>query len=206
VADGSDLRAAAVVAVLRSGGLAVFPTDTVYGLVCAARDEAATERLYDLKGRAAMQPIAVVAASVGTALELVRDLDALLVAVVEALLPGAFTLVLPNPERRFPWLNRTRPDTLGLRVPSLSGPAATVLSEVGAIAATSANLPGGPDPRRLEDVPAAILAGVGAALDGGHLPGIASTVVDLTGEEPVILREGAVAAAETLARIADATR
>jgi L-threonylcarbamoyladenylate synthase len=71
------------------------------------------------------------------------------------------------------------------------------------VAATSANLHGGPDPRRLSDVPAEILAGVAAALDGGELPGTPSTVLDLTGREPRVLREGAVPAAEALARVAN---
>ena len=88
-------------------------------------------------------------------------------------------------------------------MPDVSGPAAEVLGRVGVVAATSANLHGGPDPRLLSDVPVEILAGVAAALDGGELPGTPSTVLDLTGPEPRVLREGAVSAAEALARVAD---
>ncbi len=108
-------------------------------------------------------------------------------------LSGPFTVVMPNPKRRLPWLTGSRPDTIGVRVPDLAGAAAEVLGRVGVVAATSANLHGGPDPRRLDDVPAEILAGVSAVLDGGELPGTASTVIDVTGAEPVVvLREGAV--------------
>ena len=71
------------------------------------------------------------------------------------------------------------------------------------LVATSANLPGRPDPRRVEDVPAAIRDGVAAVVDGGELPGTPSTVVDLTAAEPVVLREGAVPAGEVLARLTD---
>jgi L-threonylcarbamoyladenylate synthase len=80
-----------------------------------------------------------------------------------------------------------------------------VLAGVGLLVATSANLPGGPDPRRLADVPAEIRAGAGAVVDGGELPGTASTVVDLTAATPVVLREGAVPAAVALAHVAAAT-
>ncbi len=87
-----------------------------------------------------------------------------------------------------------------VRVPVLEGAARELLEAAGVVAATSANLPGGPDPRRLADVPIELLAGAAAAVDGGELPGIASTVLDLTGTEPRILREGAVPAAEALDR------
>ena len=119
-----------------------------------------------------------------------------------ALLPGAFTLVLPNPAGRYPWLAGERPDTIGVRVPVLPAPAAEVLAEVGAVLATSANAHGGPDPRRLEDVPDEIRAACSALVDAGELPGTPSTVLDLTGPEPRVLREGAVPAAEALARAA----
>jgi L-threonylcarbamoyladenylate synthase len=69
--------------------------------------------------------------------------------------------------------------------------------------ATSANLHGGPDPRTLAGVPAEILEGVGEAIDGGELPGVPSTVIDLTGDEPQILREGAVPADEALGRVSE---
>jgi L-threonylcarbamoyladenylate synthase len=95
----------------------------------------------------------------------------------------------------------TRPDAIGVRVPELSGPGAELLARVGALAATSANLHGGPDPHRLEDVPDEIRSACAAVVDGGDLPGTASTVIDFTGEEPAVLREGAVSAAEALERV-----
>ena len=123
-------------------------------------------------------------------------------AVVRArrLLPGPYTLVLPNPARRFPWLSGTNPDTIGVRVPKLAGPGRALLEAVGVVAATSANLHGEPDPRRLAEVPEALREGAAAILDGGDLPGTPSTVLDLTGPEPRVLREGAVPAAEALTR------
>jgi L-threonylcarbamoyladenylate synthase len=116
-------------------------------------------------------------------------------------LPGPFTLVVPNPARRYPWLTGERADTIGVRVPELPAPADAVVSRAGLVMATSANLPGGPDPARLEDVPDKILEGCGAVIDSGELPGVASTVIDLTGDEPRVLREGAVSEAEALERL-----
>jgi L-threonylcarbamoyladenylate synthase len=185
------------VAAFEDGGLVILPTDTVYGLACRPDSEDAVRELSALKGRSQEQPIALVAAGAAELVELIPELPR------NRVLPGPLTLVLSNPARRLPWLAGERPDTIGVRVPMVSGLAAEWLARVGVVAATSANLHGGPDPRRLSDVPAEILEGVAAVLDGGELPGAASTVLDLTGTEPRVLREGAVPAAEALARVAD---
>ena len=190
----------AAVAALRAGHPVVLPTDTVYGLCADPRDEEAVRRMYALKGRDAFHPTAVVGSSVEALLELVPELDGQ-AATLRALLPGPLTLVLPNPARRLPWLTGKRPETLGVRVPDLPAGTAEVVAAAGVVAATSANLTGGRDPRRLEDVPPEVRAGCGAEIDGGEVPGVPSTVVDLTGEEPAILREGALGAAATLERI-----
>jgi L-threonylcarbamoyladenylate synthase len=183
------------VTALRTGQPVVLPTDTVYGL-CADPDRAEpVQRLYELKGRAAKQPTALVAADLQTLLERVPELRG------RPILPGPFTLILPNPARRYPWLTGKRPETIGVRVPDLSGPGRAVLEAVGAVAATSANLPGRPDPRTLDEVPDEIREGCGALVDGGELPGTPSTVIDLTGPKPAIVREGVVSAEEALARL-----
>jgi tRNA threonylcarbamoyl adenosine modification protein (Sua5/YciO/YrdC/YwlC family) len=172
------------VAALRAGEPVLLPTDGVYGL-CSSIDEHAVRRLYALKGRAGRQPTAIIAASVEALLELLPGLDPALV------IPGPFTCVVPNVDRRFPWLAGDRPDTIGVRVPVLPLESRPVLDAVRAVAATSANDPGGPAASSLDEVPERIRAAVAAAVDGGRLAGIASTVVDLTGETPVVLRQGA---------------
>ena len=184
-----------VVAALADGELVVIPTDTVYGLACRPDAEAAVRALSELKRRSPEQPVALVGASFSALRELVPELTE------HALPTGPFTLVLPNPARRLAWLAGNRPDTIGVRLPEVAGDAAELLARVGVVAATSANLHGGRDPRRLDEVPTEILAGVRATLDGGELPGTASTVVDLTGDMPRVLREGAVAADEALRRM-----
>lgn len=197
----------AVVAALSGGELAVVPTDTVYGLAATADGPSPARRLYEAKGRAPSQPTALVAGSVEEILERVPEARGL-AAALRALLPGPFTVVLPNPAQRFAWLCGSRPDAIGVRVPAVSGVAHELLSRAGPLVATSANLPGGPDPRSLADVPPEIVAAAAATLDGGELPGTPSTVVDLTGPgpEPRVLREGAVPAAATLARLRAAAR
>jgi L-threonylcarbamoyladenylate synthase len=186
------------VAALRAGQPVVLPFDTVYGLAAEPHDEASTRRLYELKGRPERQPTALVAASVDRLRALLPEVD---MTSAWHLVPGPFTLVVPNPQQRFPWLTGANPEALGVRVPELAGPTRQILDELGAVVATSANLPCGPDPRRLADVPEEIRAGAAALVDGGELPGTPSTVVDLTGPEPRILREGAVPAAEVLRRL-----
>jgi L-threonylcarbamoyladenylate synthase len=186
---------------LRAGLPVLLPTDTVYGL-CAAPGEEPVRRLYELKGRGAGQPTALIAASVEALLALLPELDARACAAVGALLPGPYTLVLANPARRFAWLNGARPDAVGVRVASLPAAAQRVLDVVGSVAATSANEPGEPAAARLDDVPARIRAACGAELDAGALAGVASTVIDFTAAEPVVLREGAAPAAEAIARVA----
>jgi L-threonylcarbamoyladenylate synthase len=200
----TDTVATAVEA-LRAGGVVVLPTDTVYGLAVLPENEQAVRELYALKGRREAQPSALVASSVERLLELVPELGSS-EQMLSALLPGAYTLVLSNPAARYPWLCGPGAPTIGVRVPSVTGPGADLLAAVGSVAATSANLPGGPDPRRLADVPGELLAGAAAAVDGGELPGAPSTVLDLSGPEPRVLREGAVPAAEALSRVRHAIR
>jgi L-threonylcarbamoyladenylate synthase len=192
------------VAAVRAGQLVVLPTDTVYGLCCDGYRELPLRRLTKLKGRPESMPVALLAADLDVILDAVPEARGRAAVVARALLPGPYTLVLPNPARRFRWLCGTTPEAIGLRVSALPPQAEAVVERVGLLAATSANLHGGPDPARLEDVPPEILDGCGAVVDAGNLPGAPSTVVDLTGPEPIVLREGAVSAAEALSAAAGA--
>ena len=179
------------VAAILSGLPAIIPTDTVYGLVTTPYREEPVRRLYALKSRVAAQPTALIAADLDTLLECLPELrGATAGAIASAVLPGPYTLVLANRARRFPWLAGDNPDAIGVRVPAVSGVAKTVLDQVGAVVGTSANLAGAPEARRLADVAEALRAEC-AAVDGGELPGIPSTVIDFTGPEPVVLRRGA---------------
>jgi L-threonylcarbamoyladenylate synthase len=185
---------------LRAGKPVVLPFDTVYGLAAEPYHEDSTLRLYELKGRAATQPTALVTVDLDYLLECVPELRGRAATLARQLLPGPLTLVVPNPARRFSWLAGARPDTLGVRVPDVSGIAKTLLEILGPLAATSANLHDGADPRRVGDL-APQIASAAVVVDGGELPGTPSTVLDLTGRDPVVLREGAVPTHEALTAV-----
>lgn len=191
----------AAVGALRAGKPVILPTDTVYGLCADAYREAPVARLARLKGRPEGMPIALLAANLDAVLDCVPELRGRAAVVARALLPGPYTIVLPNPARRFRWLAASRPETIGVRVPELPAQALDVVERMGAVAATSANVHGGPDPRRVDEIPDELRAAVAAVVDAGELPGTPSTVVDLTGPEPVVLREGAVSARDARARV-----
>ena len=176
------------VAAIRARRPVILPTDTVYGLCVWPFRPEPVERIYRLKGRESSKPIALLAGSLEALVEALPELD---VTLTTELLPGPYTLIVPNPQRRFPWLTGATPEKIGVRVPDLPEAAAAIVAEVGVLAATSANAAGGPNPRRIEEIPEDIRAACGAVLDAGELPGVPSTVLDLTGEEPSVVREGA---------------
>jgi L-threonylcarbamoyladenylate synthase len=190
------------VAAIRAGELVVIPTDTVYGLACTPYREGPVRAMSGLKRRGSSHPIALVTSSVEWLFECVPELRGRAGVLARALLPGPYTLVLRNPAQRFPWLTGDRPDTIGVRVPDVGGEVREILVAAGAIAATSANRHGDANPRRLDEVPHEILQAVAVVVDGGELLGTPSTVLDLTGPKPLVLREGAVPVAEAIARVA----
>jgi L-threonylcarbamoyladenylate synthase len=187
---------------IAAGGVAVFPADTVYGLACDPEAGAAVARLYALKGRPPTQPSAVMFFDVALALRALPGLGARTRVLLERLLPGGVTLLLPNRGGRYPLACGADPHTLGLRVPATSVLAGVTVP----VLQSSANLSGGPDARRLEDVPAAIREGADLLVDAGELPGTPSTVIDLrrfeaTGDWAVV-RAGAVERAAVAAAVA----
>ena len=188
-----------------AGGVAVFPSDTVYGLATAPDSEEGVARLYRLKGRSPGRPAAVMFFRLDVALDALPELGARTRAALQRLLPGGVTVLVPNPARRYPLACGADGETLGVRVPALEGALAPLAAASGPVLQSSANLSGGPDPRRLADVDDAIRAGVDLELDAGELPGTPSTVLDLTTFDADgrfrIAREGAVSAAEVTAAL-----
>jgi L-threonylcarbamoyladenylate synthase len=185
------------------GGIAVFPADTVYGMACDPANRVAVERLYALKRRALTKPSAVMFFDLGIALEALPEIGERTREAIGRLLPGAVSLLLPNPAGRFPFACGANPGTLGLRVPEVPR-----LAGVGwPVLQSSANLAGGPDPRRLEEVPEQIRRRADLVIDGGELPGTPSTVLDLREYERdgswSIVRPGAVGEGELLAALGD---
>ncbi|MGI9658161.1 MAG: L-threonylcarbamoyladenylate synthase [Gaiellaceae bacterium] len=197
--SGTDPSVERAVDALRAGGVAIIATDTVYGLVARASDATATARIYELKQRPASMPLAVLMHDVEALLSALGELDERTRRAITATLPGAYTLVIPAPESRFASLATEA--GLGVRVPHLSKRANAVAEAVGPLASTSANSHGGADAARVADVPQRVRAGVDAILDDGRLPGTPSTVVDLTGREPRVLREGAIPSAVAISAL-----
>jgi L-threonylcarbamoyladenylate synthase len=194
---------------LAKDGVALIPTDTVYGLACSPESGTALRRIYELKGRPPVKPAAVMFFAREPALESLGEIGGRTRAALGALLPGPVTLLLENPSRRFALACDPGGDgagLLGLRVPLFEGPLAALAGVGVPVAQSSANLSGGADPRDLRSVPIQLREGVDLVLDGGELPGVASTVIDLSDYEQSgrwrIVREGPFDAAAVAAVLA----
>lgn len=179
-----------VVAVLTAGGVVVLPTDTVYGLAARAADPVATGRLFACKGRGAGVPIAVLCSDPDQAFGLADDVGAVARSLASAHWPGAMTLVVPR-RGDLDWDLGEPRTTIGLRCPD-DALIQAVAARVGPLATTSANRHGVPTPATAPEAAASLLCTVDLVVDGGPRVGVASTVVDLCGPAPLVLRQGAV--------------
>jgi L-threonylcarbamoyladenylate synthase len=198
--DGAEAARLALERCIANGGIAVFPADGLYGLACDPLDAAAIERIHALKGRDEGKSSAVLYFSPLAMRELVEGLGARTRAAAGRLLPGPVTLVVANPERRYPLACREDTERLGVRL--IEGPLAGAMCP---LFQTSANVSGEPAPSSFADVPAAVAAAADLAIDGGALTGKPSTVVDLTrfdaGGAFTVLREGGLSRGELAARL-----
>jgi L-threonylcarbamoyladenylate synthase len=178
------------------GGVAVYPADTVYAVGTEPDSREGVDRLYRLKGRPPDKPSAVMFFQLEPALAALPELGPRTREAVERLLPGGVTLVLPNPERRYPLACGPAPERLGIRVPDFEGELAPLAAMRLPVLQSSANRSGDADARRIADVDPTLREGADLVLDAGELPGTSSTVIDLSGYENdgewAILREGAV--------------
>jgi len=198
--DGAESARKGFERCVASGGVAIFPADGLYGLACDPLDQAAIERIHRIKGRDDGKPSAVLYFSPLAMRELVEGLGERTRAAVGALLPGPVTLVVNNPQRRYPLACRKDSERLGLRL--IDGPLAGVMWPV---FQTSANRSGEPAPAVFADVARNIRGAVDVAIDGGPLTGSPSTVVDVTtldsGGEWTVLRQGGMPAEELRERL-----
>jgi len=190
--DNPDPRIIAEAAdAIRRGGVAVFPTQGLYGLAADPFNESAVARIFSLKKRPPEKPILVLIRNRNRLFDLVREIPAPAALLADAFWPGRITILFPaRPE--IPETLTAGSGKIGIRVPSHPVAAALVEAAGPAITGTSANLSGHPGCSRISDLPAGIREGVDLILDAGPLKGgRGSTVVDATGEEEVrFLREG----------------
>jgi L-threonylcarbamoyladenylate synthase len=186
---------------IAGGGVAVFPSDGLYGLACDPLDAGAIAKIHRLKGRDDGKPSAVMYFSPLALRELVSGMGPRTKAAVSALLPGPVTLVVANPQQRYPLACREDPERLGIRL--IGGPLAGTMCPV---FQTSANLSGEPPPARFIDVPKEIVEGADLAIDGAVLRGLPSTVVDIAAIEDDgswrILRDGALSPGDLASKLA----
>jgi L-threonylcarbamoyladenylate synthase len=198
---GAAAARSALERTVAAGGVAVFPSDGVYGLACDPLDAAAISRIHRIKGRDDGKPAAVMYFSPLAMRELVADLGPRAAAAVSALLPGPVTLVVDNLGHRYPLACREDAERLGIRL--LAGPLAGAMCP---IFQTSANLSGKPAPGRFADVSDEILAAVDLAIDGGELSGLPSTVVDIASIDQgggwQVLRQGAISEGDLASALA----
>lgn len=184
---------------IASEAIALFPTDTVYGLACNPESEWAVNRMYQIKQRPVERAAAVLFFTLEQALERI-EAGPRTAAALERLLPARVTVLIPNRHGLFPLACGSQPSRLGMRVPELTGALSPLRAVEHPVLQSSANLSGGIEARRLQDVDAEVRRSVDFELDGGELPGTASTVVDLTRYESdrsyAIVRCGAVSHAQ----------
>jgi L-threonylcarbamoyladenylate synthase len=187
--DGADSARTGLELCIAAGGVAIFPADGLYGLACDPLNPTAIERIHRIKGRDDGKPSAVLYFSPLAMRELVESLGERTRIAVGALLPGPVTMVVDNPEHRYPLACRDDPERLGVRL--IEGPLAGAMCP---ILQTSANRSGEPAPAIFADVPRRILTAVDVAIDGGALTGLPSTVLDASSldsdGEWSVLRQG----------------
>ncbi len=180
---------------IAAGGVAVFPADGLYGLACDPLNSGAIKRIHEIKGRDDGKPSAVMYFAPLALRELIAGFSEPVRMAAARLLPGPVTLVVPNPEHRYPLACREDRERLGLRL--IEGP---LSGAVHPIFQTSANRSGEPAPSRYDQVPLEIRDAVDLGIDGGALTGMPSTVIDLVGYSGEggwrVLREGALPEAE----------
>lgn len=178
--------------ILRSGGLVVFPTETVYGLGANGLDGQAVQRIFAAKGRPADNPLILHLFDPKQVVEVSSWIPDVAWRLIDRFWPGPLTLIVPHSES-VPSAVTAGLDTVGIRMPD-NGIALAFLAACGMpVAAPSANISGRPSPTSVQDVIDDLDGRVDCIIDGGECPvGIESTVLDVTGERPVVLRPGAV--------------
>lgn len=183
-------------AALKAGELAVLPTETVYGIFADATNEAAVQKLYAVKGRPVEKALNMNVADYDTILKYSVHQPAYLEKLVQTFLPGPLTIILEASPEVPEWIHVGK-TTVGFRMPSIPA-TQEVIKALGVLVGPSANLTGSPSPRFYDDLTSAILDKAAVALQDDSVYGLDTTILDLSGEMPKILRQGAITAQELL--------
>ncbi len=184
------------ISVLKQGGLVVFPTDTVYGLGAGANIPQAVERVYQVKERPPNMALPLLLADIAQISEVAEAVPPIAWLLADKFLPGALTIVLYK-SSSVPDVVTAGGRTVAIRIPAHPVPVSLVQGLGMPIVGTSANLSGKPSVLTAEEVRSQFGDKVELVIDGGRCPGgVESTVIDVTGEVPVVLREGAISREE----------
>jgi len=182
----------AAISILRQGGVVAFPTDTVYGLGAWSNLQEAVARVYQLKGRPQNMPLPLLLADTLQLSEVACPVSPVAWRLAYKFLPGALTIVLPKSES-VPDFITAGGTTVAVRVPAHPVPVALIRGLGSPIVGTSANLSGKPSCLTADEVYSQFGDRIDLVIDGGRCPGGSeSTIVDVTGDVPVVLREAAV--------------
>jgi L-threonylcarbamoyladenylate synthase len=188
IVPASDLKTA--LDVLQAGGLVAFPTDTVYGVGALAFENAAIESIYTAKQRPIEKAIPILIGGMEDLDQVAIDIPAMALTFAQHFWPGPLTCIVPKRETLPPAVSAT--STVAVRIPDHPD-ARALLRAVGPMAVTSANISGQPSPSTAREVYEQLNGRIPLILDGGRTPGgVASTLVDCSGNTPVILREGPI--------------
>lgn len=185
--------------ILRAGGLVAFPTDTVYGLGALAFDNTAIESIYKAKDRPVEKAIPILIGDLSDLDKVADDIPNMALRFASRFWPGPLTCILPKKQTLPLAVSATA--TVAVRIPDHAD-ARALLRAAGAMAVTSANISGQPNPSTAQEVYDQLNGRIPLILDGGKTRGgVPSTLVDCTGEKPVVLREGPISLNELLAAL-----
>lgn len=181
--------------ILRRGGVIAYPTDTVYGLGACMNSAEAVEKIFMVKSRPRSMALPLLVGNISQIEQLAAGVSQTARCLIKAFFPGAVTLVLPASDEVPPYL-KTRENTIALRIPNHPVPLALIAGIGTPIVGTSANLSGHPNPLTGREVNEQLGARIELVIEGGRCSGTESTILDVTGEVPIVLRKGTVSVSE----------
>lgn len=183
------------ISVLKQGGLVAYPTDTVYGLGASMQITRAIERIFEVKARPRDMALPLLLSSVSQISEVTDHIPPVAWLLINRFLPGALTIILPK-SSSVPDIVTAGGKTVGIRIPAHPVPIALIEGVGAPIVGTSANLSSLPSPLTADDVSSQLGNKIDLIINRGRCPGKESTIVDVTGERPIIVREGAISKEE----------
>lgn len=200
----TDSKTEQAIRALKSGELAILPTETVYGLFANALDEQAVSRLYAVKGRPTEKALNLNVSSLDDILKFSKNQPPYLEKMVQKFLPGPLTIILEAAKEVPEWIHIGK-TTVGFRMPDVEV-TQEIIKAIGVLVGPSANLTGSPSPQFFTALSSEILKAATIAIQDDKRYGLDTTIIDLTGKVPKLLRQGAVKREELLSAIPELSK